>query len=110
MWLSRGGRWVPLELDPVNAGEVLGEWRWVVDTSDSPPIAAVQSDTTGLVYVDHRQTCGAGAGPKHHCEPYLRRWEINKTKLNAGMENETVRAANDLRALQRRLRGDDREA
>jgi hypothetical protein len=98
-----GSRWVPLEIDPIDSADVLPEWRWIVNFDEYPPVTLTSLGATGPVYVDHRQTCGETDGPKKPCPGYQRRWKANATKVNAGMENESVRAANDLLALQRRL-------
>lgn len=102
-------RWVPLELDSVDSASVLAEWRWVVDFATRPPVAEIREDATGPVYVDHRQTCGAGDGPKRRCVPYDRRYKVNSAKINAETVNESIRTANSLVALQRRLRDSDME-
>lgn len=102
-------RWVPLELDSVDSASVLAEWRWVVDFATRPPVAEIREDATGPVYVDHRQTCGAGEGPRRRCVPYDRRYKVNSAKINAETVNESIRTANNLVALQRRLRDSDME-
>jgi hypothetical protein len=101
--------WLPLEVDPVNAGDLPPELRWVVDFSSYPP--KIRPDPNAqMVYIDHRMTCGTKDGPKKGYGPaYARRWKVNQTRLNAEMENESIRSANDLRALQRRLHGDDKQ-
>ena len=97
-------RWIPLEIDPIDAAGVLVEWRWVVDFSVYPPETHVDLDAASQVYVDHRQTCARNEdGPKRPCAAYLRRWKINSTKIHAETENESIRAANDLLAFRRRL-------
>jgi hypothetical protein len=96
-------QWMPFEVDPIDAEGVLPEWRWTVNFAEYPPRCQVDLTTTALVYVDHRKTCGALAGPKKYCTPYERRWKANVAKTNAGMDNESIRATNDLLALQRRL-------
>jgi hypothetical protein len=98
-----GAGWLPLEVDPIDSEGVLPEWRWLVDFSDYPPRALVDVTASGSVYVDHRQTCGARDGPQKRCVPYLRRWKANAAKVNAEMDNEAIRTANDLLSLQRRL-------
>lgn len=99
---ARGSHWMPMEVDPIDSEGVLPEWRWVVNVDNWPPLLRLSQAST-VVYVDHRQTCGNGDGPKKRCAPYERRYKANAAKSNAGMENESIRAANDLLALQRRL-------
>lgn len=104
---SRRPRWIPLELDAIDAEGVIPEWRWVVDFKAYPPIARPIPEATSI-YVDHRQTCGTGDGPRKHCLPYLRRYKVNQSKVNAEMENDSIRATNKLLAFQQRLADKER--
>lgn len=98
------GRWVPFELEPINADGVLPSWLWVIDFTGPHPMCKLEpTRTSGQVYVDHRQTCGGGKGPKHRCAPYLRRYKVNFERATRELQTQTAETTASLQSLRRRL-------
>lgn len=95
-----GGRWIPLEMDRIPSDGVIPAWRYVVSFGgfDSPQVRV--QDQAKEVWVDHRQTCGAGDGPKYRIASYQRRWKVNV----AHFRNLTDDVASNLMGLADRLR------
>jgi hypothetical protein len=78
------GRWLPLEIGPVDACGVLPSWRYVVTFTDPPSVTTSPTQTNGYVWVDHRQTCGMKEeGPRYKVKTYLKRWTINRARAEA---------------------------
>lgn len=85
------GRWIPLELDQVEAAEVLPAWRYIVNFDLSTPrVTQHPGKQTGKVWVNHIETCGAGDGPRHAVAPYVRRYRVNAERLDVGEVNDTI--------------------
>lgn len=96
----RKGGWIPFETETLQARGVIANFRYVIDFNGPHPIARVEpTRDSGEVWVDHRQTCGTGDGPKFRCAPYLRRYKVNQERANLEVES----WKDDLQALKRKL-------
>jgi hypothetical protein len=76
-------RWLPLDIDPVDASEVHPEWRYRVDLQVDPPRVWLDLENGGRVYLHHRWTCPTRSGPtKAHGPAYGRRYVVNTARLD----------------------------
>lgn len=102
------GRWAPMEIDQVPAEGMIPAWKWRVSFDRvagqrGAPEVRFDPNMSGQVWVDHRQTCGIGDGPKFRVESLVRRWKVNVARA----ESTTAGVVDSLLKMRRRYASEE---
>lgn len=97
---SESGKWVPIDVEPIDSGDIPPNWRYAIDfTMPRHPVVYRDMLKTDRTWIAHQNVCGQHDGPKHRIPSMQRRWQVNVERSQKIIDEANTR----LKALDARL-------